>query len=63
MQKLIKDFGRLKNFEIYARDLYQVKLLPMINNPDDRIIIQGIILDEQRHADAVGEIINILSKL
>ena len=61
-KKLIGEFEMMRDFELTAKDLY----IKIVNSPDVeqqqiKNIFAKIAEDEQRHADIVQKIINIVT--
>ncbi len=59
-EKILSEFGMMKDFELTARDLY----ISIVNSPDVKDqkvkdIFAKIADDEQRHSELVQKIINI----
>jgi rubrerythrin len=61
-KKLIGEFEMMKDFELTAKDLY-IKIVssPDVEQQQIKDIFAKIAEDEQRHADIVQKIINIIT--
>jgi rubrerythrin len=59
---IIHEFETMKFFELSARDLYaQIAAKPEIKPEKIRTAFNSLAADEQRHADLVQEIIDIVT--
>jgi rubrerythrin len=59
---IIREFETMKGFELSARDLYtQIAASPDITEAKIKTAFNSLATDEQRHADLVQEIINIVT--
>ncbi len=52
-------FRELRALENDAHRLYK-SLLPLISRAQDKALIEGIMHDEQRHADMAGEVLRLI---
>ncbi len=60
--KIIGEFETMKSFEVSARDLYiRISSDPRVEDESIKDTFKKIAEDEQRHADIVQKIINIVS--
>ena len=60
--KIISEFETMKSFEVSARDLYvRISSEPSIEDQNIKDVFGRIAKDEQRHADLVQKIINIVN--
>ena len=61
-EKLIEQFEYLKNFEKWTGDFYrQVFYNPRVESQEVKNVFSRIALDEDRHAEIVQKIINIIN--
>ena len=61
-KKLLSDFEMMKDFELSARDLYvKIASSPDVGEQQIKDTFANIAQDEQRHADIVQKIINIIT--
>jgi rubrerythrin len=61
-KKLIGEFEMMKDFELTAKDLYiKIASSPDVEQQQIKDIFAKIAEDEQRHADIVQKIINIVT--
>jgi rubrerythrin len=59
---IIREFETMKGFELTARDLYtRIAADPSIGPQKIKTAFESLAADEQRHADLVQEIINIVT--
>ncbi|MFA5744832.1 MAG: hypothetical protein WC887_01320 [Candidatus Paceibacterota bacterium] len=60
-EKLLKYFEDMKALEESTRDYYmKVSLDPNVDNQEVKNTFEKISNDEQRHADSIGEVLNII---
>jgi rubrerythrin len=59
---IIREFETMKSFELSARDLYtQIAADPTVAPQQVKTAFASLAADEQRHADLVQEIINLVT--
>ena len=61
-KKIISEFEMMKNFELTAKDLYiKIATSPDVKEQQIKDTFAAMAQDEQRHADIVQKIINIVT--
>jgi len=59
---IIREFETMKGFELTARDLYtRIAADPGLGQQKVKTAFESLAADEQRHADLVQDIINIVT--
>jgi rubrerythrin len=59
---ILREFETMKAFELSARDLYtKIASDPHVGSQKIKTAFASLAVDEQRHADLVQEIINIVT--
>lgn len=59
---ILREFETMKSFELSARDLYaKIATDPHVGSQKIKAAFASLAADEQRHADLVQEIINIVT--
>ena len=60
-EKLLQYFEEMKGLEESTRDYYtKISLDPSVDNQEVKDTFERIAKDEQKHADLIGEVLNII---